>query len=397
MVFTPPPDHERSGAMTGCPDPLPRAAESETGRAARRLSGNDGSQDRRSADLLEVVDLAYGEDDDALNPFLSALRKLIPFVSGVLMPVSPDSWQLQRGWFRGCTAGNLERYLEQDYRFDPLIAAGPGNWSLNDVIHWPELLADNSMPWSIFNGRFVREPVDHALSALCGYRGHPTVLFRLFRTAREPAFGAGDVTLMASLARHLGRAVHLRQLLDRPELALPRGILVIGDRGEALYQSAGCRRIVGKDPSAMESLLAQAGANGIWFSARLGLGYRMKPIHLDHGSLLACYDAVPPETNGPSVQPEVVPKAQAFALEPIVQRSDLRKRLMGHGLTARELEIGLLVVQGLQYKVIARSLNITEQTVKDHLRSVFKKVGVRSGGALVARIVGVQHLRFMGP
>ena len=46
------------------------------------------------------------------------------------------------------------------------------------------------------------------------------------------------------------------------------------------------------------------------------------------------------------------------------------------GLTAREREIAALVGQGYKYREIAEMLSISEQTVKNHLRNMFHKLGV---------------------
>jgi len=46
------------------------------------------------------------------------------------------------------------------------------------------------------------------------------------------------------------------------------------------------------------------------------------------------------------------------------------------GLTPREKEIAALVGQGYKYREIAEMLSISEQTVKNHLRNIFHKLGV---------------------
>ena len=46
------------------------------------------------------------------------------------------------------------------------------------------------------------------------------------------------------------------------------------------------------------------------------------------------------------------------------------------GLTPREREITTLVGQGYKYREIADMLSISEQTVKNHLRNIFHKLGV---------------------
>lgn len=56
-------------------------------------------------------------------------------------------------------------------------------------------------------------------------------------------------------------------------------------------------------------------------------------------------------------------------------------------LTARELQVALMVSQGLANKQIAYRLGLSEWTVTSYLRRTFAKLGVRTRAAMVARIV----------
>ena len=58
-----------------------------------------------------------------------------------------------------------------------------------------------------------------------------------------------------------------------------------------------------------------------------------------------------------------------------------------HGLTQRESEILSLVVTGLSNRGIASKLVIGEETVKTHLSSVYRKLGVRSRTELARHLV----------
>ena len=60
-------------------------------------------------------------------------------------------------------------------------------------------------------------------------------------------------------------------------------------------------------------------------------------------------------------------------------------------ISARELEIITLVARGLENKEIAQLLEIREQTVKNHLGRVMRKVGVRNRQELAVFAVK-QHL-----
>ena len=61
-----------------------------------------------------------------------------------------------------------------------------------------------------------------------------------------------------------------------------------------------------------------------------------------------------------------------------------------YGLTKREGEITGLVLRGLSTAEVARELHITPNTVRDHFKSIFDKVGVRSRRELVGQVFA-QH------
>jgi DNA-binding CsgD family transcriptional regulator len=60
--------------------------------------------------------------------------------------------------------------------------------------------------------------------------------------------------------------------------------------------------------------------------------------------------------------------------------------LAAYGLTARERDLCREVINGGSTSEIAGRLFISSNTVQDHLKSIFAKVGVRSRGELVARL-----------
>jgi DNA-binding CsgD family transcriptional regulator len=76
----------------------------------------------------------------------------------------------------------------------------------------------------------------------------------------------------------------------------------------------------------------------------------------------------------------------AVTIEPATGDHLLGLLLTAYGLTAREREVCGEVMAGHSTSDIAARLFISSNTVQDHLKSVFGKVGVRSRGELVARL-----------
>jgi DNA-binding NarL/FixJ family response regulator len=85
----------------------------------------------------------------------------------------------------------------------------------------------------------------------------------------------------------------------------------------------------------------------------------------------------------------LAPKAAASVL------GERRERQPGADLTQRELEVLVLLAEGLQNKAIADRLRISERTVKAHVSAIFRGLGVtdRTQAALWAERHGLARRR----
>ena len=63
------------------------------------------------------------------------------------------------------------------------------------------------------------------------------------------------------------------------------------------------------------------------------------------------------------------------------------------GLTARESEVAAFLARGLSNRDMAEALSISEHTVKSHLKTIYRKLGVTSRSAAVARIAADPRFR----
>jgi DNA-binding CsgD family transcriptional regulator len=62
-----------------------------------------------------------------------------------------------------------------------------------------------------------------------------------------------------------------------------------------------------------------------------------------------------------------------------------------YGLTKREGELTQLVLRGLSTAEVSKELHITPNTVRDHFKAIFDKVGVRSRRELVGQVFAQQY------
>jgi DNA-binding CsgD family transcriptional regulator len=81
----------------------------------------------------------------------------------------------------------------------------------------------------------------------------------------------------------------------------------------------------------------------------------------------------------------------AVIIEPAHPHSLAPLLLSSQGLTPRERDVALLVLRGASTRAIGAELHLSTYTVKDHLKSIFDKTGVRSRRDLVAHILTGQQ------
>jgi two-component system, NarL family, nitrate/nitrite response regulator NarL len=67
-------------------------------------------------------------------------------------------------------------------------------------------------------------------------------------------------------------------------------------------------------------------------------------------------------------------------------------RKPSQGLTSRQIEIAILISQGLSNKEVSRQLNLAEGTVKLHLHNIYTRIGLRNRTALT--MFALRNMRY---
>lgn len=85
---------------------------------------------------------------------------------------------------------------------------------------------------------------------------------------------------------------------------------------------------------------------------------------------------------------QIIPERIGVRLFNELRKENSNRVVFGHGaLTPREQDIARLVAEGLRNKEIAAKLSIEVETVKTHVRSVLRKLGLRNRVELVKRLL----------
>ena len=85
-----------------------------------------------------------------------------------------------------------------------------------------------------------------------------------------------------------------------------------------------------------------------------------------------------------------------MVLEP-ARRSELAPLIVElYELTEREREVTQLLLRGMPIDEMARSLWISQHTVRDHTKAIFAKLGVSSRPELTAMLYHDHHLPSLG-
>lgn len=201
----------------------------------------------------------------------------------------------------------------------------------------------------------------------------------LYRESGRPMFSDDEIAVLLALSPALAEGARQGLLLGQarePDLPEAPGVVVLDGSFavESLTPNAAYwLEDLGGSPDALPrtivALAGQAlgddgpavarmrGASGRWLVA--------------HGARLA----------GPQAAWRVsviIEAAESAYLAPLLMRA--------HGLTSREQDVTRVMLRGASTTAAAKDLAISEGTIQQHLKSIFKKTGVRSRGELVSTI-----------
>ncbi|RYP85266.1 hypothetical protein EKO23_13520 [Nocardioides guangzhouensis] len=196
----------------------------------------------------------------------------------------------------------------------------------------------------------------------------------------EPgAFTPEDVATAAGAADLVGAAVRralLRAVCDARVVASPPGSLLVTPGGEVVTSSAAAEELLAalapeQVPVVLTSLAVATRMEG---SASVTVTGPEGVVTL-HGSPAKGLDDVA----------VVLERPRPVELAPLIME--------GLGFTARERQVTESLLQGLSRRMIASAVGVSEATLGDHLKQVYRKADVTSRSELAALLYGRYYER----
>jgi DNA-binding CsgD family transcriptional regulator len=239
----------------------------------------------------------------------------------------------------------------------------------------------------------------YELRSVCLAGGQCWGGFAMFRNVGAPDFSSAEAALLkavsVALAAGLRRTAH--RLSDGAGSSPGPGVLILGPGNQTLASSDTAGhwldelasvppRSGGELPYVIHQVAARVQARLV--DPRPPASRAPEPyarVQTRSGRWVSIH--------GSAVDSGLTPdKGTAVVIE-AAPTSDIAEMLMlAYGLTRRERQVLQRVIAGIPSSTIAAELHISVNTVQDHLKALFAKVGVRSRGQLVARVLREQYL-----
>ncbi len=317
--------------------------------------------------ILKIIDIIHSAPDPntMFRGVCDELKDLIRIYSAVFAPIDPKT---RRYYFTGYEVYNnceasMALYLDHYGSLDPFITC---NWysNANKAGQNTELVPKHVFKKSEFASDFLL-PIDifHILAASLVSQGDKVGTCGFHRHKSENDFGKREKDILDAILPHMATSIRNMRMASETEYGKePNGIILLAEDGQTLYINDAARQATrGVPPGSIPT----PGSSPVFFKNGTRMFRVRTALRKDGGTRMVILEPYPPEHR-------------------------LGSKLDGFGLSRREKEIAVSVIQGLSNREIAERLFICEQTVKDHLRSIFGKLEIKRRSELPATVLGLR-------
>lgn len=367
-----------------------------------------------SGKALENLDLLYGTLDDPgrWSEWLDHTCNLLR-ADGANISLIPQGHDAQPTLLLNCLSADeldtyIARFIDKDFLVERWSSTPVGEVrSLGDV--------STDFRCAYLDSEFYQEFAVHTCCRMqLGapfYRGDGwTAHIGVHRYDLDDPFGPSECSSVAGLLSHLRRVLEQQDYVGLLEDAVAtlggfgHGIFLIDGAGRVQYANAMAARVVRDGWLRLEDRLLSTNCptDTVRLHSMLGELLSRKPDEFPSGGeffvsraghpLPLILSVAPNCRRVPFKQTQSEIKAVVTVIDPIARR-DLEQRMLRslYGLTGREVAVCELLLQGDSLRTIGERLQIAYETVRQHLKSICRKVRVRSQPQLIALLAALSR------
>jgi len=337
--------------------------------ATRRAISELVAQEPTSRELLDEVELR--------------LRRVIPFDTGGWWTSDPETLLPTELW--NFDYASIERELaeENGTRLEILDSAGRSVAASGRSELDARALATDTEGGIASEMRILARSGDKAWGSAC-----------LARMGDARPFSPEEISFIAGIANEVGFALRadLLRIAIKPTMTTSpsAGVGTVVLSGDDIVEGytpdariwlneLGVLELSAPLPTALRWISLQARAH----DSLVDGGRQLRPARSRLATARGELIVVQAEVLHGTATPQVV-----MSFEPATTKSLFPLLLSLHGLSARERTVAELIVSGWTLEDVAAHLILSLYTVRDHVKAIYTKVGVRSRPELTARLGG---------
>lgn len=265
-----------------------------------------------------------------------------------------------------------QEYLQDDYnKMADVARSAAGIATLHEATGGrPELSSryrDQMVPWG----------AGHEIIVALRSNGESWAVLGLYRELDAQPFAPAERALLSAIAAPLADAARRSLLMGEatdPERDDGPGLLLLTNDLLREAASPHAERWLDELASPGASIQLPAAVVSVGASVIAGVPNPSLRVRTRAGRWLLMHGA------------RLGPDQVGIVFEPVAPARIAPLLMAAYGLTPREQEVTGLILRGFATAEIARELVISPQTVQQHLKSIFEKLGVRSRRDLVGKV-----------
>jgi DNA-binding CsgD family transcriptional regulator len=374
------------------------------------LDGGSMTDEERLRDLIGGL-YETAADIRLLPRVLKALADELGAASGVLFVVDSETGAFN-SWSSSPIDRKLMQALHEDFHLIDFIKKVSADTPKGSILTRPAFLSDREYgKCALFQEVLSHVNVWHVMGEVVMRTAKSVALIGFIRPRRSKAFSDDKIETYRCLSPHIERALRLHRLVARLDVQrneaaevldrLPLGVILvdaggrvismnrsasdIAKRADGLQVDGGgiCRAEGAKERARLADMIARAANSEPGPSAQKAGAMRIpRPSQLRPLSILVA----PLTGKGPRQGRRG--SAVLYVRDPESPHTTSAAVLAdAYGLTASEAKLLQALIQGKRLEDMARDFKVTINTLRTHLKSIFRKTGTKRQSELLSLVL----------